>query len=82
MSVDDRIEIAKKAIMFIRKKKGTKSWFNSKEYPLTYGCFGLLEYVKHGKPKMILDMTLQNTVEAIIADKMYILGDIIEEAEG
>lgn len=72
MSIEERIEIARKAIMYIRKRKGTEAWVQSQKFPLTYGCYGLLDYIEHGKPEKILELELQRTVELIIAGKIQL----------
>ena len=74
MSVEDRIKIAREAVMSIRHDK--RYWstpkialsrkFNNK-WPITYGFYGLLDYIELGDPKKIMDSTIRNAVEKIIA---------------
>ena len=66
MTVQKRIHIATDAIGAIRRDE--RNWPKPKyKYPLTYGCYGLLDYIKTGKPEKIIDSIIRNAVEKIIA---------------
>ena len=74
-----RIEISKKAIMELRTQKkpvlsrrssGESSrpdnLWGLEEHPLTYGAYGLLEYIKTGDVEKIMDRTIRRAVIEII----------------
>jgi len=66
-----RFEIAREAITALRKD--TKHWpdspgFDLSTYPLTYGFYGLLDYIELGKPEKILDPTMRKFVQTAIRE--------------
>jgi len=72
--IEERIKIAKDAIMVIRRDK--RYWPTPKlalsrhfknKWPITYGCYGLLDYIEFGDPKKIMDPTIRNAIEKTIA---------------
>jgi len=62
VSEKERIKVVRKAIMTIRENK--RNWPEPKEkWALTYGFYGLLDYIELGDPGMILDQTLRRAVQ-------------------
>lgn len=65
-----RIEISREAITALRKdtrfwpQPGTRDMF-----PVTYGFYGLLDYIELGDPEKILDPTMRRFVQTAIRDK-------------
>lgn len=69
MYIKERTKIAREAITVLRKD--TRHWpdspgFDLSTYPLSYGFYGLLDYIELGNPKKIMDPTLRRFVQTII----------------
>jgi len=67
MSIEKRIDIARKAIMLLRKDKRIWDHNSKSKWPLTFGFYGLLDYIEFGKPENIMEGQIRNAVEYIIA---------------
>ena len=64
MSEKERIKVVRKAITMLRKDK--RNWPEPREkWALTYGFYGLLDYIEHGEFGMILDRTLRCAVQTV-----------------
>ena len=65
-----RIKIAQSAVMDIRSKIKTPRSINEmvemEKYAITYGAYGLLDYVKTGKVNRIMAPTIRDAVKKMI----------------
>jgi hypothetical protein len=65
----DRVRIAQRAIMLYRSKEVTPkkaAWGRGDKFPLTYGCYGLLDWVNTGDLEAIMERTLRVYVARIL----------------
>ena len=84
--IEERIEIARKAILAVRHKiiERQKTPRFGKNFPeeYSYGCVGILDFIKTGKPELVLVPDTRACIERLLAEKESLEKNRAEAMEG